>query len=94
MKSEAQNSMDKSLTEQQQMQSPKLASIIGTIGLGLKAYLTNWRNLLAHSLLGIALLVVAIWAPVNPWVKLAVVLCLIAFNVWRMRRTSRKNAIS
>jgi Flp pilus assembly protein TadB len=68
----------------------KLLSIAGKIGAGLKAYLTDWRNLLAHSLLGVVLLVVAIWAPINPWIKIAVILCLVAFNIWRMRRKKQR----
>lgn len=58
----------------------------------LKSYLTDWRNLLGHALLGVVFVVAAVWAPVNIWIKLAVIACLIAFNVIRMRNRSKKNA--
>ena len=58
----------------------------------LKAYLTDWRNLLGHALLGVVFVVIAVWAPVNLWIKLAVIACLIAFNVLRMRNRSKKSA--
>ena len=57
---------------------------------GLKAYLTDWRNLLGHALLGIAFVVIAVWAPINIWVKLAIIACLITLNILRMRLKSKK----
>jgi Ca2+/Na+ antiporter len=82
--------MEKPVPEQQQLQPPEKRSLIAKIGFGLKAYLTDWRNLLAHGLLGVVLLVFAIWAPINPWIKLIIILCLICFNVFRMKRKSKK----
>ncbi len=58
---------------------------------GLKAYLTDWRNLLGHALLGVFFVVVAVWAPINIWLKLAIIACLITLNILRMRLKS-KNA--
>lgn len=52
---------------------------------GLKAYLTDWRNLLGHALLGVVFVVVAIWAPITLWLKLVIIAVLITFNVLRMR---------
>ncbi len=57
---------------------------------GLKSYLKDWRNLLGHALLGILFVVLAIWVPVNIWAKLAIIACLIAFNIIRMRRKASK----
>lgn len=64
-------------------------TITRKIARGLKAYLTDWRNLLAHGMLGVVLLIVAIWAPVVVWIKLIVIACLICFNTWRMRRKNK-----
>ena len=66
-------------------------SVFRRIWGGLKAYLTDWRNLLGHALLGVAFVVVAIWAPINVWLKLAVIACLIGLNILRMRLKTKKN---
>ncbi|MCF0137197.1 MAG: hypothetical protein HUJ66_02405 [Oscillospiraceae bacterium] len=57
---------------------------------GLKNYLTDWKNLLGHALVGIFLLVFAIWAPIPGWARILVLLAIITFNVWRMRRDKAK----
>jgi Flp pilus assembly protein TadB len=67
------------------------ASVFQRIWGGLKAYLTDWRNLLGHALLGVFFVVIAVWAPINIWLKLAIIACLIALNILRMRLKS-KNA--
>ena len=67
-----------------------IVSIIKKIWGGLKGYLKDWRNLLGHALLGIVFVVLAIWVPINIWFKLAIIACLIAFNIFRMRRKAKK----
>ena len=67
------------------------ASVFQRVWSGLKAYLTDWRNLLGHALLGVFFVVVAVWAPINIWLKLAIIACLITLNILRMRLKS-KNA--
>ena len=62
---------------------------VGKAASGLKAYLTDWRNLLGHALLGIIFLVIAIWAPIDWWIKIIIIVILISFNIWRMRRKHR-----
>ncbi len=57
---------------------------------GLKCYVKDWRNLLGHALLGIVFLVLALWVPINIWVKLVIIACLVAFNIFRMRRKAKK----
>lgn len=69
---------------------PRVFQVIQKIWGGLKCYLKDWRNLLGHALLGIVLLVLAIWAPINIWIKLALMAYLIVFNIFRMRRKARK----
>jgi len=60
-------------------------SALDRIWSGLKAYLTDWRNLLGHALLGVVFVVVAVWAPITLWLKLVIIAVLITFNVLRMR---------
>ena len=67
-------------------------NIFRSIWNGLKAYLTDWRNLLGHALLGVVFVVIAVWAPINLWLKLGIIACLIVFNVLRMQNKSKKNA--
>lgn len=55
---------------------------------GLKAYLTDWKNLLTHSLVGVAILTIALFAPVSPYIRLAFVVAVIAFNLVRMKYLS------
>jgi diacylglycerol kinase len=59
---------------------------------GLKAYLTDWRNLLGHALLGVVFVVVAVWAPITFWLKLVIIAALITFNVLRMRIKNQKKS--
>jgi Flp pilus assembly protein TadB len=82
--------MESNLNNTQQ----KTSTVIGKAGSGIKAYLCNWRNLLTHGLLGVALLVAAIWAPINPWLKMVIIACLVCFNVWRMRSRKAKQQVS
>lgn len=70
--------------------TPSQPSIFQRIWGGLKAYLTDWRNLLGHALLGVFFVVVAVWAPINIWLKLAIIACLITLNILRMRLKSKK----
>lgn len=53
---------------------------------GLKDYLTDWKNLLGHALLGVGLLVIAIWAPIVWWIKVIIFVCLVTVNIFRMKR--------
>lgn len=64
-------------------------NIFVRIGKGLKAYLTDWKNLLGHALIGIILVVFTIWAPVPGWIRILVLLAVIGFNVWRMNRNKK-----
>ncbi len=71
-------------------QSNRPVSVLQRVWSGLKAYLTDWRNLLGHALLGVFFVVIAVWAPINIWLKFAIIACLIALNVLRMRLKSKK----
>lgn len=52
---------------------------------GLKSYLTDWKNLLAHSIVGVIILVIALFAPVSPYIRLGFVAAVVGFNVVRMK---------
>jgi len=65
---------------------------MGKIWRGLKIYLTDWRNLMGHALVGVLFLALAIWVPIPGWIKLIVIACMIAFNIVRMRLKARKVA--
>ncbi|MDO9523183.1 MAG: hypothetical protein Q7J08_05660 [Methanocorpusculum sp.] len=67
-------------------------SIAKKAGKGLAAYLTDWKNLLAHALLGCLLLLIAIIAPVPIWTKLVLIICLVTLNILRMRWSKARNA--
>ncbi|WP_292756723.1 hypothetical protein [Methanobacterium sp.] len=50
-------------------------------------YLTDWKNILTHSIVGVAILLIALFAPVSPYIRIAFVGVVVAFNVLRMRYT-------
>ena len=79
----------KQAKEQELAQEP---SVFLRIWSGLRAYLTDWRNLLGHALLGVLFVVVAVWAPISVWLKLIIIALLITFNVLRMRGKNKKAA--
>lgn len=70
----------------------QLGQIFSKIWRGLKGYLMDWRNLLGHAILGVLFLILAIWAPVQGWIKLVTIICLITVNILRMRLKTRKSA--
>jgi Flp pilus assembly protein TadB len=70
----------------------KSPNALARIWSGLKAYLTDWRNLLGHALLGVVFVVVAVWAPITLWLKLVIIAVLITFNVLRMRNKNQKKS--
>ncbi len=54
---------------------------------GLKTYLTDWKNLLTHSIVGVVILLIAFFAPVTPYIRIAFGGVVVAFNVIRMKCT-------
>jgi hypothetical protein len=59
---------------------------------GIIAYLSDWRNWVAHALVGVALLCLAIFLPVSPWIRVGILLAVVVLNVVRMRVSKRKKA--
>lgn len=73
--------------------SKPLRTVFQSIWTGLKSYLTDWRNLLGHALLGVVFVVIAVWAPIALWLKLIIIAVLITFNVLRMRNKNKNKDI-
>ncbi len=57
---------------------------------GLVAYLSNWKNLLSHALVGVALVVLPLALPLPLVGRLGVFVAIICLNVLRMRHDRRK----
>ncbi|MDO5850779.1 MAG: hypothetical protein Q4P14_06135 [Methanobacteriaceae archaeon] len=56
----------------------------------LKIYLTDWKNLLAHTLVGVVLLAIALFAPVHWIYRVIFLILVVVFNVIRMRYSKNK----
>lgn len=52
---------------------------------GLKEYLTDWKNLLAHAIIGVGILAVAIFLPVKPVYRVGILVVIVVINILRMR---------
>jgi len=52
-------------------------------------YLKDWRNWVTHTLTGIMILLIAFYLPVQPIYRVGVLVLVIGFNIWRMRRAKR-----
>ena len=59
---------------------------------GVVAYLSDWRNWLVHGLVGIALLLLAIFAPIEWWIKVIIFAFVIVFNCIRMSLSKQKKS--
>jgi hypothetical protein len=56
---------------------------------GIKTYLTDWKNLLVHSLVGVVILAIALFAPVSPYLRMVFLGVVVVFNVLRMKYTKK-----
>ena len=52
-------------------------------------YLKDWKNLVAHSLIGIGILLVAFYIPVAPIYRVLLLVAVVAFNPIRMNHSKR-----
>ena len=53
------------------------------------SYLKDWKNLLVHALIGVAILLAAFVIPVKPIYRIIILLAAIGFNIIRMNHTKR-----
>ena len=56
-------------------------------------YLKDWKNLLAHAIVGILILAVGLFLPVPPVYRIAILLLVISLNIFRMRMGAKKAAV-
>lgn len=56
-------------------------------------YVKDWKNLLVHSIIGVGLLLIALFLPVNVHIRVGILLCVVLFNIIRMRldKSNTKN---
>jgi hypothetical protein len=52
-------------------------------------YLKDWKNLLTHGLIGVAIVVVALVIPVAPVYRVVILVLVVGFNLIRMNHTKR-----
>jgi len=55
-------------------------------------YLKDWKNLLTHSIIGVAILLVAIYLPVKPIYRIGILVAVVGFNIIRMSLEKKKKA--
>jgi hypothetical protein len=55
-------------------------------------YLKDWRNWLSHTIIGILILVVALYLPVKPIYRVLILLFVISFNILRMKRAKKQGS--
>jgi sterol desaturase/sphingolipid hydroxylase (fatty acid hydroxylase superfamily) len=53
-------------------------------------YLKDWKNLLTHTLVGVAILLVALYLPVKPFYRIIFLVIVVAFNIVRMRFSKKR----
>ncbi|MDD3862706.1 MAG: hypothetical protein PHV79_02510 [Clostridia bacterium] len=59
-------------------------------GMAIVKYLRDWRNWLTHGLIGVALVLAAIFVPVSWWIKVLFFVAVISFNSIRMALKLKK----
>jgi hypothetical protein len=55
-------------------------------------YLTDWKNLLAHAIVGVLILAVGLYLPVKPIYRIILIVVIVALNSYRMKRGERKKS--
>lgn len=63
---------------------------MGKIINGIKAYVTDWKNLAVHAIVGIILAYCMFFAPLVWWVRMIIVLLVIGLNTLRMKLTDKE----
>lgn len=59
---------------------------------GLKMYLTDWKNLLTHGIVGVILLYFLLFAPIAWYWRVILLIIVIAFNIVRMKYDKNKKS--
>ena len=56
-------------------------------------YLSDWKNLLVHTLTGIAMLLIIFVIPLPSYVRIIVFLAVVAFNIYRGKKAKPKASL-
>jgi hypothetical protein len=51
-------------------------------------YVKDWKNLLAHTLVGLGILAIGLFLPVKPIYRIIILVLIVALNTYRMKRTA------
>ena len=57
----------------------------------LLAYLKDWKNLLTHTIIGVSILLIALFMPVHPLLRVLFFVLVVAANIIRMRYQKKKS---
>lgn len=57
-------------------------------------YLKDWKNLLAHTIIGVLILLVALYLPVTLYARMIILVLVVVFNILRMRRNKMKQKMN
>jgi hypothetical protein len=60
---------------------------------GVLNYLKDWKNILAHSIVGVLILAVGLALPIPPVYRIGLLLLIVALNIFRMRLSEKKVAV-
>lgn len=55
-------------------------------------YLKDWKNLLAHAIVGVGLLMIALYLPVHPVFRILIMAVVVVFNTLRMKWAKKRKA--
>ncbi|KYC44734.1 MAG: hypothetical protein AMQ74_01939 [Candidatus Methanofastidiosum methylothiophilum] len=58
-----------------------MKNVLGKI----KLYLTDWKNILTHSLVGIGIVILGFFSPIHPHARITLVGSVICLNTIRMK---------
>ena len=53
-------------------------------------YLKDWKNILSHSIIGVSILLIALYLPIKPIYRISILIVVVIFNVTRMKLAKRK----
>lgn len=57
-------------------------------------YVKDWKNLLAHSIVGVLILAVGIFLPVKPVYRVILLVVIIVLNTLRMKRSENRAMVA
>ena len=52
-------------------------------------YLSDWKNLLTHAIIGFGILAAMLWLPVNGYIRLGIFVAVVIINIFRMKKEKK-----